>query len=385
MFRNDYQRDESKEGHREVGEKGDEVKARESVPELIEAGYLTQTKNDGVEKEMEKADHGDMEEEVYVQGWEETLDDSRFAALLQPPPSEPFGPTDVQAGDSQPEESSCDVIAQNILLHAKLVLCDGHRIVDGQRRDAKHLSAGDIFIEAVHGNAHLKMHLYLEREITTVRLDHFLLSSGLEIGVKLLPESEANQIWELAFCSGNYVPTTDAGVLDSHVCPVFSRQWIEQQGLVFEEVITAERHRVIKTLDEKLPHAEVKARETQNSGEARHIMALHDLVAERAHSFIDMHAKFAVKNLAVFETPRLGNCVAFTLHWLKFGALPDLQYRDDEGQNTPGGLAIVRVQRESVSRRWQDNRHKRPIQQVFELCVEPPTPFEAPQSSSSSS
>ena len=118
-----------------------EVKAKEAVTELIEAGYLTQTKNDGVDKEMEKSDHGDMEEEVYVQGWEQTLDDSRFAALLQPPPSKPLGPTDAQAGDSQPEESSCDVIAQVILLHAKLGLCDGHRIVDGQRRDAKHLAA----------------------------------------------------------------------------------------------------------------------------------------------------------------------------------------------------------------------------------------------------
>ena len=69
MFRNDYQRDESTEGDREVGEKGDEVNARESVPGLIEAGYMTQFKNDGVEKEMEKADHGDMKEEVYLQTW----------------------------------------------------------------------------------------------------------------------------------------------------------------------------------------------------------------------------------------------------------------------------------------------------------------------------
>ena len=126
MFRNDYQRDKSKEGHREVGEKGDEVKARESVPELIEAGYLTQTKNDGVEKEMEKADHGDMKEEVYVQTGEETLDDSRCGSLHQLSPSDCLRPTDAQADDSQPAESSPDVIAKNIFLHAKLVLCDGH-------------------------------------------------------------------------------------------------------------------------------------------------------------------------------------------------------------------------------------------------------------------
>ena len=45
--------------------KGDEVNARESVPGLIEAGYMIQFKNDAVEMEMEKADHGDMKEEVY--------------------------------------------------------------------------------------------------------------------------------------------------------------------------------------------------------------------------------------------------------------------------------------------------------------------------------
>ena len=227
-----------------------EVKAKEAVTGLTEAAYLTHTRNDGVDKEMDKAGHGDMEEEVHVPGWTQTFEDSMCAALLQPPPSEPRVPADAQAGDSPPEESSCDVTAQLILLHAKMVLCDGHRIVDGQRRDAKHLAAGDIFMEAVHSNAHIKMHFYLASGITTVTLDHFLQSAGLDIGVKLLPESEANQIWELAFCSANYVPTTDAGLLDSHVCPVFSRQWIEQQGLDFEDVITTERLRVIDTLKE---------------------------------------------------------------------------------------------------------------------------------------
>ena len=41
---------------------------------------------------------------------------------------------------------------------------------------------------------------------------------------------------------------------------VFFRQWIEHQGLVFEEVITAERLRVINRLDEKLADAQAKAR-----------------------------------------------------------------------------------------------------------------------------
>ena len=228
-----------------------EVKAKEAVTGLTEAAYLTHTSNDGVDKEMDKAGHGDMEEDVDVPGWTQAFQDSMRAALLELPPSEPRVPADVQAGDSPPEESSCDVTAQLILLHAKMVLCDGHRIVDGQRRDAKHLAAGDIFMEAVHSNAHIKMHFYLASGITTVTLDHFLQSAGLDIGVKLLPESEANQIWELAFCSANYVPTTDAGLLDSHVCPVFSRKWIEQQGLDFEGVITSERLRVSDTLKKK--------------------------------------------------------------------------------------------------------------------------------------
>ena len=67
-----------------------------------------------------------------------------------------------QAGDILSDESNCNVIEQDILLHAKLVLCDGHRIDDEQKRDAKHLAAGDIFLEALKCKAHLKMHLYLK-------------------------------------------------------------------------------------------------------------------------------------------------------------------------------------------------------------------------------
>ena len=102
--------------------------------------------------------------------------------------------------------------------------------MDGQRRDAKHLSMGDIFIEALYGRAHLKMHLYLEGEISTVNIDDFMLSSGLDIGVKLLSESDADQIWELAFCSANYVPTTEAGLLDSHVCRCFLANGSSSKG-----------------------------------------------------------------------------------------------------------------------------------------------------------
>ena len=289
-----------------------------------------------------------------------------------------------QAGDILSDESNCNVIEQDILLHAKLVLCDGHRIDDEQKRDAKHLAAGDIFLEALKCKAHLKMHLYLKRGIEAVTLDDFLVSAGLDLGIQLLSESQAERIWELAFCSANYVPTTDARVLDSHLCPVFSRQWIQHRGMVFGEVITAERQRVINRLEEKLASAQTKAAAAQDAEEGRFILALHQLAADRAHAFIDMHAKFAEKNLAVFETPRLGSCGAFTLHWLKSGALPDPQYQDDEGENTPGGLAIVRAQRESVSRSWEENCKKRSIQQAFVFWVEPPMKSRVPHTSSSS-
>ena len=77
---------------------------------------------------------------------------------------------------------------------------------------------------------------------------------------------------------------SDAGVLDFHGCPVFSRQWIEQQKLIFEEVINAERVRVNTILMDKLTRAVVKACKTQDPGQARHIMAFHALVA-RAPTF----------------------------------------------------------------------------------------------------
>ena len=74
---------------------------------------------------MEKMDHGGMEEEVCVQGREETPEHNTTVELCSPPLSELPVPPDAQAGDFQPDESNCDVIAQDILVHAKLVLCDG--------------------------------------------------------------------------------------------------------------------------------------------------------------------------------------------------------------------------------------------------------------------
>ena len=99
--------------------------------------------------ELETASHGDLKEEVHVQTGEATLQNSGYGSLYQLPPSKRLCSTDAQADDCQFAESSPDVIAKDILLHAQLVLCDGHCVVDGQRRDAKHLPMGDIFIEAL--------------------------------------------------------------------------------------------------------------------------------------------------------------------------------------------------------------------------------------------
>ena len=74
------------------------------------------------------------------------------------PPSKHLCSTDAQADDCLFTESGPDLIAKDILLHAKLVLCDGHRVVNGERKDAEHLSIGDILIEALYCRAHLKMH-----------------------------------------------------------------------------------------------------------------------------------------------------------------------------------------------------------------------------------
>ena len=131
-------------------------------------------------------------------------------------------------------------------------------------------------------------------------------------------------------------------------------------------------------LMDKLTRAVVKACKTQDPGEARHIMAFHALVAQRAHFFIDMHIEFAAKGLPVFETPRLGSSVQFTLHWLKIGAMLEFQYRNDEVQNSPSGSSIVTLHRESVRHRWLDDCHSRDLQQVLQFFVGPTTSFVTP-------
>ena len=49
-----------------------EVKVKEAVIEVIEEVDQKQKRKEEVNKEMEKVNHGEMEEEVYVQGGEET-------------------------------------------------------------------------------------------------------------------------------------------------------------------------------------------------------------------------------------------------------------------------------------------------------------------------
>ena len=102
-------------------------------------------------------------------------------------------------------------------------------------KDAAHLSIGDILIEALYCRAHLKMHFYLEGGIKTVNMDACMLPFDMDMSVSLLSESEADQIWEVAFGSTNYVPLKDAAVLDPHVCPVFSRQWMEKHMLTLKK------------------------------------------------------------------------------------------------------------------------------------------------------
>ena len=60
-------------------------------------------------------------------------------------------------------------------------------------RDAKHIAAGDFFMLALEANAHLKMHLYLEREIASVTLDEFLDSAGIKCNVSRCVEGDPHQ------------------------------------------------------------------------------------------------------------------------------------------------------------------------------------------------
>ena len=86
-----------------------------------------------------------------------------------------------------------------------------------------------------------------------------------------------------------------------------------------------------------------------------------------------MHIELAAKGLPVFETPRLGSSVPLTFHWLKFGAMLEFQYRDDEVQNSPSDLSIITFRRESVRHRWLDDCQSRDLQQVLQFFVGPKT------------
>ena len=57
---------------------------------------------------------------------------------------------------------------------------------------------------------------------------------------------------KFAFCSANDVLVSDTGVLNPHGCPVFSRERIEPQKQIFEEVINVERVRENTILNDQL-------------------------------------------------------------------------------------------------------------------------------------
>ena len=148
---------------------------------------------------------------------------------------------EVQHGGPIQLESSSKTTAKLICLYSLQVLCDGYRIVEGQRRNAVHLSLCDILMEAVHCQAHVQVHFYHTCGIKTTHLDEWCKETGVAIGSKLVTKDSATQVWEFAFCSANYVPTELVNLLDSHVCPVFSQDWIEQHKLDFRQVIATER------------------------------------------------------------------------------------------------------------------------------------------------
>ena len=237
---------------------------------------------------------------------------------------------DAQHGGPIQSESSSNRTAKLIVLYSQKVLCDGYRIVEGQRRNAVHLSLCDILMEAVHSQAYVRLHFYHTCGVHSTQLDEWCKATGLAIGSRLVTKDAARQVWEFAFSSANYVPTEHANLLDAHVCPVFSRKWMEQQNLDFHQVITLERQRVRRALEHKKARAECEAGKCNNLADADHVWQCHEYDEQRGQSFEDMLANFAIKGLAVFETPRQGNCVAWALHWMKTGQLPEPRYQDDE-------------------------------------------------------
>ena len=96
MFRNDYQRDDSREGHREVGDKNMRW-TRGSSPWANEGWiYVTiQKQRDG--EGDEEANHGNKKKKLCVT--EKKWKDNGCRSQLQLPPCKPFRPTDVQAND----------------------------------------------------------------------------------------------------------------------------------------------------------------------------------------------------------------------------------------------------------------------------------------------
>ena len=254
--------------------------------------------------------------------------------------------------------------------------------MEGQRRNVVHLSLCDILMEAVHCQAHVQVHFYHTCGIKTTHLDEWCKETGVAIGSKLVTKDAATQVWEFAFSSANYVPTELDKFLDSHVCPVFSRDWIEQHTLDFRQVIATERQRAQCALQDKQDKAELLAGKCQNVADVDHVWQRHGQDEQRGQAFDVMLGKFALKGLAVFETPRQGNCVAWALHWMKTGQLPESKYQDDEVEKTEDGRSIIRLQRDILSSHWQQGRDESIVQEIFKMFVPEPKPFEDLSSSS---
>ena len=65
MFRNDYQKDDSREGHREVGDK--EMRWTRGISPWANGGWIYVTIKKQRAEKNEEADHENMKEKVYVQ------------------------------------------------------------------------------------------------------------------------------------------------------------------------------------------------------------------------------------------------------------------------------------------------------------------------------
>ena len=160
------------------------VQAKDEVSKATAAEDLTPT-NANEEDKINKKAKENRQEEIHEPGWMQTFEDSMCDTILQQSLSRACVPADAQDGGSLPSESTSSITAELILLHSKMVLCDGHRVVEGHRRDAKHLALGDILMEAVHSKAHVQLHFYHTSGIRTTQLDQFCKDASLDIGVTL--------------------------------------------------------------------------------------------------------------------------------------------------------------------------------------------------------